>query len=232
MEIKEHDFSGIKVEQRLSDGFVNLTQLAQAATKSEEKNKLVSKYFELRSTKDFLKELFKDLDETQDSTKSTDAQIREALVEKNVGANLNGFTGSQDTWAHVEVAIDYCQWVSPKFRVRANRMLRQAMTGELTPVTLPAQENTIAMTGQFKELCSELSAKEYELQGFKQTAVHFAELLGKERANRLEWMSATLSALHSGVSDEQVEAVILSIRREVAVLRNQKMLEQDTDRQS
>ena len=217
MEIKEHDFNGISVEQRLSDGFVNLTQIAQAATEIEGLDKQVSNYLRLKSTKAYISEL------------ATDTQIDRTLVETSQG----NFTGkAQGTWAHVEVAIDYCQWVSPRFRVWANRTLRQVMAGEFTPVTTEASESAIAMTTQFKELCSELSAKEYELQGFKQTAVHFAELLGKERANRLEWMSATLSALHSGVSDEQVEAVILSIRREVAVLRNQKMLEQDTDRQS
>lgn len=97
----KHSYNGAIISQE-SDGYVSLTDMAKAA------DKRVNDYLAIKTTKEYLDAL------------SADTNIpASALV--NV---FKGGAGKQGTWAHPEVAIDFAQWCSPKFKVWANRTLR------------------------------------------------------------------------------------------------------------
>jgi hypothetical protein len=104
-EIVRHDYNGSAIPQRVEDGYVSLTAMAQA------EGKRVSNYLRLASTKEYLDAL------------KADAHIgASALIQV-----FKGGDGIQGTWAHPDIAIDFAQWVSPKFRIWANRTLRQTI---------------------------------------------------------------------------------------------------------
>jgi len=102
--IIRHSYNGAIVSQE-SDGYVCLTDMAKAVDKQ------VNDYLRLASTKEYLNEL------------STDTVIPVSALVKV----FKGGSGKQGTWAHPEVAIDFAQWCSPKFKVWANRTLRNVI---------------------------------------------------------------------------------------------------------
>ena len=73
--------------------------------------KLVADYLKLKNTKEYFEEL------------SADMNIPlSALVKVSKGGSKE-----QGTWAHPDIAIDFAQWCSPKFKVWANRTLRKVI---------------------------------------------------------------------------------------------------------
>ena len=97
----KHSYNGAIVSQD-SDSYVSLTDMAKASGKK------VNDYLRLGTTEDYFSEF------------STDTGIPVSALVKT----FKGGSGKQGTWAHPEIAIDFAQWCSSKFKVWANRTLR------------------------------------------------------------------------------------------------------------
>jgi KilA-N domain len=97
------------ISQRPSDGFVNLTDMAQAS------GKRVSDYLELDITQRRIDGLAKHL-----------GLIPSSLVIKTRGRNGG-------SWAHPQIAIDFAQWCSVDFWVWATSVLVQTITSTSQP---------------------------------------------------------------------------------------------------
>lgn len=116
------------ISQRPSDGFVNLSQMAEACGKK------VNDYFRQSSTYEYLSALSGSEIKDGDSRKSltptvsaTDfAKAFPDLVQSRRGSMANG----GGTWGHLDVAMDVAQWCSIPMRVWANRTLVQIVTGK------------------------------------------------------------------------------------------------------
>lgn len=123
-----HEYQGQIIEQR-ADGYVNLTQMAKVGGKK------VSHYLELKSTDAYIEGL------------SSDTGIAASqLIQVTKGNFENG--KEQGTWAFVEVAIDFAQWVSVPFRIWANRALRGILANTSQIINQP---NAVEMSS-FKAL--------------------------------------------------------------------------------
>lgn len=124
-----HDWNGKSITQLTSNtkiskfdipaGYVNVTQMCLSC------GKLWADYARLESTKVFWEEL------------STDMGI--AIPELVISIKGGNDKQVQGTWAHLEIAIDCAQWVNVKFRIWANRALRQIISKTEAPVQ--AQQN-------------------------------------------------------------------------------------------
>jgi hypothetical protein len=107
--LKGNDGQNIITEINLTNGYVNATALCKSA------GKVWNNYFQIKRTKDFLKEL--DLHDDKSSC---------PLVMSKKGGNNKG------TWVHPNVAIDLANWCSPKFQVAVVLLVNKYMSGELT----------------------------------------------------------------------------------------------------
>ncbi len=100
---------GIMVPQRISDGYVNATELCKSADKE------MHDYLRLSTTKAFLEELA-----------SVTGIPGTLLVHKIQG----GKADEQGTWVHPDVAINLGQWLSPRFAVAVSQWVREWITGK------------------------------------------------------------------------------------------------------
>ena len=104
-----HQYDRFLISQRL-DGYVSLTDMAKAS------NKLVGHYLVLDSTNEFLSAMSHDI----------------GIPISSLICVIQGKGKSQGTWAHPEVAIDFAQWCSVRFRIWANRTLRKIIESDAT----------------------------------------------------------------------------------------------------
>lgn len=105
-DITRHEYQGYSIAQQLSDGgYVSLTDMAKI------NGRLVGDYLRLKSTKAYCEALSPVLG----------IPITGLIVVRQGGDDKE----NQGTWAHPELALDFAQWVSPQFRVWANRTLLQ-----------------------------------------------------------------------------------------------------------
>ncbi|MBR8828788.1 MAG: KilA-N domain-containing protein [Gomphosphaeria aponina SAG 52.96 = DSM 107014] len=136
----EHNYLGNLIEQRVADGYVNLTQMAKTG------NKRLGNYLRLNSTRAYLEVL------------SIETQIRVSGL-----ITISSFTpgkGTGDTWGHPEVAIDLALWISPQFRVWANFTLKQIIQGKETESERSPKALTAAKaTRQIYELVGEINPR-------------------------------------------------------------------------
>ena len=102
--------------QRLSDGYVNATELCKSC------NKEFSGWKRLVQTDAFLQELASVLQIQQDE-----------LIHSIVGGNAR----LQGTYVHPQVAVNLAQWLSPKFAVAVSRWVTDWMRGDIKPANLP-----------------------------------------------------------------------------------------------
>ena len=91
MKIIKHDYNGSIISQD-TDGYVSLTDMAQAA------GKRVGHYLENKSSKEYMEAL------------STDVGIPASDLIRTI----KGGDGDQGTWAHPEVAKDFDRWLKAK----------------------------------------------------------------------------------------------------------------------
>lgn len=96
------------VNQRVTDGFINATEICKAAGKN------FADYTRTQNTKDFLEALSADMG----------IPITE-LIEQIKG----GIPQFQGTWVHPQVAINLAQWASPKFAVLVSKWVFEWMNG-------------------------------------------------------------------------------------------------------
>lgn len=103
-------------------GYCNATEMCKA------NGKRWNDYAKLKSSKAYWDEL------------SLDTRIIVSRLIIEIKGTPNGDASLQGTWVHPEIAIDLSQWVSPKFRVWANRTLRLVINDEFEAQTENAEK--------------------------------------------------------------------------------------------
>lgn len=93
------------IECRISDGYINATQLCRAGGKH------FNDWFRLKTTNEYLVSM-----ETKTGIPVLD------LIDKNIGGEHLG------TWIHPKVAINLAQWLSPEFAVQVSNWIYDLMT--------------------------------------------------------------------------------------------------------
>lgn len=106
----------VVVSQRLIDGYINATAMCQAAGKQ------LGHYLSNGTTKAFLSALSDDIG----------IPISDLVI-----VIKGGVASNQGTWVHPDVAINLGQWCSPKFAVAVSRWVREWVTNQIAPKTLP-----------------------------------------------------------------------------------------------
>lgn len=105
-----HSFNNSKIHQRVSDGYINLNQMADAT------GKRIDNWTRLQETTSLLSEFQSD----------PLYQGVQPLI------TIEGRTGG--TWAHPDIAIQFAQWCSPAFALQVSRWVRQWMTTGRNPL--------------------------------------------------------------------------------------------------
>lgn len=106
-------FNGIKIGQRISDGYVNATDMCKAS------GKLLADYLRLSSTQEYFEGLSVDMG----IPISTLVQVRKG-----------GRADEQDTWVHPEISIDLGKWCSTPLRIAVNRWVVEWLTTGRNPL--------------------------------------------------------------------------------------------------
>jgi hypothetical protein len=104
MNIILHESNGLQIGQRCEDGYINLTQMAQANRKK------LNDYLRLLTTKDFVDALSADT--------GIPVSGKTGLVQVRKGGNDKI---AQGTWGHPQIAIHCGQWCSAKFAVLVSK---------------------------------------------------------------------------------------------------------------
>ena len=124
MKILYHEANGLEISQRGVDGYINATQMCQAA------NKKWYEYWRLPSTQEYLNALATDLEIDVSVNNPKRDNYASALV-----MTFRGGNSQQGTWVHPEVAINLAAWISVEFRILVNRWVREWMSKGVNPVT-------------------------------------------------------------------------------------------------
>ena len=111
-----HSFNNTQVTQRVTDGYINLNQMAQAT------GKRIDNWLRLDQTRELIEEF--------DNSDSSDLRNRPRAI-----ITLKGGTGGGGgTWAHPDIAIQFAQWCSPSFALQVSRWVREWMTTGRNPL--------------------------------------------------------------------------------------------------
>jgi hypothetical protein len=93
---------GIKIEYRVSDGYVNATQMCRLGSKN------FGDWHRLKSTVELIDVLEKML--------ADDGQPNKKCIETKKGRNGG-------SWIHPDLAIQLAQWLSPRFALQISKMV-------------------------------------------------------------------------------------------------------------
>jgi hypothetical protein len=132
-------YNGQIIEQRQTDNYVNLTQMAKA-------NNVQLKHF---NESEFAKKYLKALQESI----SRDSRLME----------VKGFGADKTTWGHPLVAIAFGQWISPEFHVWCNFNIQTLITKgsvSLAPVEqpqLPPNKVALEISRDVREITDNLT---------------------------------------------------------------------------
>ena len=147
--------SGIVIESRESDNFINATQLCKAGKKQ------FSNWYQLDYTKELIKTLEINL-----------GNPRLKVVDKKVGGNHSG------SWIHPDLAVPLAQWISPSFAIQVSRWIRELfITGsvsidsrktdeELKELQRKMEEKLNIKELEYKEQISRLEKRQGKLESF------------------------------------------------------------------
>jgi len=113
----DHKVAESLIQQRAEDGYINATQLCNAA------GKRWYNFHRLETTGKFLRAL------------EAKTQIRVLDLVQEVRAGTPD--GVPSTWVHPKVALHLAQWLSADFAVQVTEWVHDWMTGKLTPSKLP-----------------------------------------------------------------------------------------------
>jgi KilA-N domain len=114
MTLIQHLYQGIAIDQRDSDGYINLNQMADAT------GKRVQNWKDNLETQELIAEF-----ESDHHSNSSDVP---ALITDKTRADFGG-----GTWAHPDIAIQFAQWCSPSFALQVSRWVRQWLTRNSHP---------------------------------------------------------------------------------------------------
>jgi hypothetical protein len=129
---------GIKIEARLSDGYINATQLCKAGHRN------FDTWTRKKTSKEFIRLL------TIDSSRQRELGNKPSISDtinaspQNCGDAFiqyeNGPSQTRATWVHPDIAINIAQWISPEFSLRVSKWIRELIiTGD---VTLGSERNS------------------------------------------------------------------------------------------
>ncbi len=125
---------GYQIENRESDGYINVTHLCKAGGKQFNDWKRLNKTF------DFLSVL---------STSTGNP------VDLLIQIEMTGINENRGTWVHPQVAINIAQWISPQFDVKVSSWVYEIMmTGKID----------ITNTKSYKELVEENKGHKIQIQ--------------------------------------------------------------------
>jgi hypothetical protein len=119
-EYKISTFAEKQIRQRLSDGYLNATDMCKSV------GKLYGNWYQLDSTKEYLKALSCDI-----------GYPISHLIQIKKGGQSN----RQGTWIHPYAATNLAQWLSPKFAVFVSKLVCRYMAGDLTLIDEIKQNN-------------------------------------------------------------------------------------------
>jgi hypothetical protein len=114
-----HSLNSSPVHQRISDGYINLNQMADAA------GKRIDNWTRLQETQDLVAQFNAELE-------SVPSDLRErspAMITVR-----GGIGGGGGTWAHPDIAIQFAQWCSPAFSLQVSRWVREWLTTGRSPL--------------------------------------------------------------------------------------------------
>ena len=113
--IIHHEIEQSPINQRAMDGYINATEMSEAA------GKRFHDYSRLSTTRDYLEALFS----------KTGIPVLELV--QTIRGRLPQFRG---TWVHPQVAINLAQWLSPEFNVQVSEWVFEWLSGRARQ-TLP-----------------------------------------------------------------------------------------------
>jgi len=101
---KQLVLNNITIESRVSDSFINATQMCKAGGKK------FNDWYRLDTTKNIFDVLHKNINTGHPVLK---------VIDKKVGGNHSG------SWIHPDLAIQLAQWISPEFALQVSRWIRE-----------------------------------------------------------------------------------------------------------
>jgi len=121
----------IAIEARLSDGFINATQLCKAG------NKRFNNWYQLNHTKEFINEL----------STETGKLVSDLVVIKKGGNDKT----SQGSWVHPDIGVQLASWISPKFAIRVSRWVREIVSTGTTQFIPKSNDELIKLQLELQE---------------------------------------------------------------------------------
>jgi hypothetical protein len=114
MTLIQHLYQGIAIDQRDSDGYINLNQMAEAT------GSRVDNWARLDATQELIVEFERE--------HPSDLRDAPALIANKTNVEFGG-----GTWAHPDIAIQFAQWCSPSFALQVSRWVREWLTASNLP---------------------------------------------------------------------------------------------------
>lgn len=131
MKIINHEVNGLQISQRIDDGYMNLTQMAQA------NGKLIADYLRLDTTKALLNKL---------------SMVMGIPISKLVQIRKGKPAHLQGTWGHPKVAIHCAIWCDTEFAVLVIDLIFEWMTTGQNPISSQSMGNPIDISSLVEEL--------------------------------------------------------------------------------
>ncbi|MEO0373396.1 MAG: KilA-N domain-containing protein [Cyanobacteria bacterium P01_A01_bin.17] len=104
-----------RIIYQLEDGYINLTQMADAT------GRRIDNWLRLQSTQELIQEF---------DSQIASSDLREqspALALITMTSGVKGQRGGGGTWAHPDIAIQFAQWCSPAFALQVSRWVRDVL---------------------------------------------------------------------------------------------------------
>lgn len=131
--IVRHEYNGCIVQQRATDGYVCLTDMAKA------EGRRVGDFMDLPRTQEFIQAL----------------ADRLLILPENLVTTLKG--SKRGTFAHPQVAMKFAQWVSISFELWATEVLVNVVKDQSAPPLPPADIRVVNLLGSLTALGVDIS---------------------------------------------------------------------------
>lgn len=171
-EYKEKIFCEKVIRQRISDGYLNATDMCKA------NGKKYNDWHRLESTREYLNELSRDAGHP---------------VSQLIQIKKGGKSNQQGTWIHPYIATNLAQWLSPKFAVFVSKLVFRYMSGDLTIIEEVKKNNNILQNQLQKlELKNKEIQKEKEILEKKQMQLNsFVRNIKQLEKNQIFYLATT-----------------------------------------
>jgi hypothetical protein len=144
--------NGVVIESRVSDCFINATQMCEAG------NKKFSHWHQLKSTA----LLIKTLENSLKSDAGIPASQSVMVIDIKKG---NSDLFEQGTWIHPDLAIQLAQWAVPSFALKVSKWIRElVLTGSVSIDSTASNAELIALQQQVMRLEAERQEQEEKMR--------------------------------------------------------------------